>query len=262
MTNKITNRITLNSGRIYRPYKFRKKNKYSKNQDTYIKYISGHTHTRTHKYRTYKITHKSLSLILTWIIDCLKWALFKLMLKDRHFFVHYHDYNHYHEEGEERRELLISKIIIFFISDFLKRGVYEIWVSFPLLRTIDCGRVWKEAGYLESLRSATSIYSVRRTLMHTRARVQPHWSPCITGFYTLHWIFLSWTPSRVCAFLFSFSPPSYSLFLSLSLPPSLSLSLFSLFTLTPFSLHSCSCAERTCIAHTRATRVPLLPSPC
>ncbi|KYQ55625.1 hypothetical protein ALC60_05469 [Trachymyrmex zeteki] len=26
-------------------------------------------------------------------------------------------------------------------SGFPKRGVYEIWVSFPLLRTIDCGRV-------------------------------------------------------------------------------------------------------------------------
>ncbi|KYN17574.1 hypothetical protein ALC57_10151 [Trachymyrmex cornetzi] len=26
-------------------------------------------------------------------------------------------------------------------SGFLKRGIYEIWVSFPLLRTIDCGRI-------------------------------------------------------------------------------------------------------------------------
>lgn len=35
----------------------------------------------------------------------------------------------------------------------------------------DYARVWKEAGYLESLRSATSIYSVHHTLMHMRMHV-------------------------------------------------------------------------------------------
>lgn len=156
------------------------------------------------------------------------------MLKDGRFFVYYDNYHHY-----QRRKLFISKIKIFFSSGFPKRGVYEIWVSFPLLRTIDCGRVWKEAGYLESLRSATSIYSVRRTLMHTRARVQPHWSPCITGFYTLHWIFLSRTPGRACAFLSS-SPPSYS-------------RSFSLFSLFIFSLTTLMHARGTHVyrAHTR-----------
>lgn len=99
-------------------------------------------------------------------------------------------------------------------------------MSFPLLRTIDCGTKGG-GGYLESLRSATSIYSVRRILMHTRAHVQPHWSPCITGFYTLHWIFLSRTPSGESAhFFLPFLPRSYSILLPSSLP-SLFLSCYS-----------------------------------
>lgn len=153
--------IELNSVRVY-SINFEKK-KHSKN--TY------EVHMKIHilKYTGHKIINK----ILMRIIDCLKWILLKLIQKmgpSSCITMIIIIITRRVRKGE--REILdIDLENNNFISNFLKCGMYEIWVSFPLLRTIDCGRVWKEAGYLESLWSATSIYSVRRTLMHTRARV-------------------------------------------------------------------------------------------
>jgi len=126
-------------------------------------------------------------------------------------FMRYRDYHYYHE-----------KRTIDFENNFLEFRFFEagcIWDMGELsaLAHYRLRSHMKGGGVLRISAAATSIYSVRRTLMHTR--VQPHWSPCITGFYTLHWIFLSRTPGKVCTFRSSFSSLSYSLSLCLSLAP-------------------------------------------
>lgn len=118
------------------------------------------------------------------------------------------------------------------------------------------GRIWKEAGYLESLR-LLRLFIACTILMHTYTCASTHWSLSITGFYTLHWIFLV-EPAH--ASLSLSPPPSFSFLRDLC---SLSLSLLSrpLFTHPRFS-SGCSCtrANARATAHTRGTHVFSLSS--
>lgn len=133
----------------------------------------------------------------------------------------------------------------------------EIPASSPLLCAIDRGRVWKEAGYLESPRSAASIYSMHHTNAH--AHVRRH--TLVAEHNGLLYVALNIPCGRQSLSARFFSSLALFLFVSLSFSTSSVLSFSSLSPL--LSTHprffpccsSCTRANARAPAHTRGTHV-------